>query len=289
MMTVRTGARPQLWSGSGVSGGRGRMMTGSTAWRRAALVAALWVAAACGVGTQAGPVDLLVTGGRVMDPESGRDAIANVAVRDGVIVAVGDEQPEAREVLDASGLVVAPGIRRPPRPRPGSGEPALPGPRRRDHRDGTGDRRLSRRRLVRRARGAGADQLRGDGEPPGCPPRGVRRGRDGAQRRGHLHPRARRRLPLRGGLRGGAAADRPPDAGGGSTRAPSASGSVSPTRRGRATRSSGACSRRRRSAGCRCSSTCGRPARSPAARPSPRSRRPSPTPPPPAPRCTSCT
>ena len=86
------------------------MMTGSTAWRRAALVAALWVAAACGVGTQAGPVDLLVTGGRVMDPESGLDAIANVAVRDGVIVAVGDEQPEAREVLDASGLVVAPGF-----------------------------------------------------------------------------------------------------------------------------------------------------------------------------------
>ena len=86
------------------------MTTGSTAWRRAALVAALWLAAACGVGTQPGPVDLLVTGGRVMDPESGLDAVASVAVRDGVIVSVGEERPEAREVLDATGLVVAPGF-----------------------------------------------------------------------------------------------------------------------------------------------------------------------------------
>ena len=88
-------------------------MTGIQAWRRAAPVAALWLAAAavpCGVGAQPGPVDLLVTGGRVMDPESGLDAVANVAVRDGTIVAVGDERPEAREVLDATGLVVAPGF-----------------------------------------------------------------------------------------------------------------------------------------------------------------------------------
>ena len=89
-------------------------MTGCTAWRRAgrraALVAAWWLAVACGGGGQAGPVDLLLTGGRVMDPETGLDAVAIVAVRDGSIVAVGDEQPEAREVIDASGLVVAPGF-----------------------------------------------------------------------------------------------------------------------------------------------------------------------------------
>ena len=100
-------------------------MTGCNSWRRRAgrwaALATAWclvaacgvgtgVVAACGAGTGAGPVDLLVTGGRVMDPESGLDAIANVAVRDGVIVAVGDERPEASEVLDASGLVVAPGF-----------------------------------------------------------------------------------------------------------------------------------------------------------------------------------
>ncbi len=74
------------------------------------VLAAAWCLAACGGGTQVEPVDLLLTGGRVMDPESGFDAPANVALRDAVIVAVGDDRPEAREVLDASGLVVAPGF-----------------------------------------------------------------------------------------------------------------------------------------------------------------------------------
>ena len=90
-------------------------MTGCTSWRRigrrVALAAAWCLAVACGGGgAGVGPVDLLVTGGRVMDPETGLDAVANVALRDGVIVAVGDDRPEAREVLDASGLVVAPGF-----------------------------------------------------------------------------------------------------------------------------------------------------------------------------------
>ncbi len=89
----------------------GRWAALAAAWCLAAAGGAgTGVLAACGSGAQPGPVDLLVTGGRVMDPESGLDAVANVAVRDGVIVAVGDERPEAREVLDATGLVVAPGF-----------------------------------------------------------------------------------------------------------------------------------------------------------------------------------
>jgi len=64
----------------------------------------------CGAVQDIGPVDLLITGARVMDPDSGLDAILNVAVRDGVIVAVTEDTPEAHEVLDASGLVVAPGF-----------------------------------------------------------------------------------------------------------------------------------------------------------------------------------
>ena len=77
-------------------------------WR---LVLVVWgvVAAACAT-PDAGQVDLLITGGRVMDPESGLDAVLNVAVRDGKIVAVDDQTPGAVEVLDASGLVVAPGF-----------------------------------------------------------------------------------------------------------------------------------------------------------------------------------
>ena len=66
--------------------------------------------AGCNTVQDIGPVDLLITGGRVMDPESGLDAILNVAVRDGVIVALTEDTPEAREVLDAGGLVVAPGF-----------------------------------------------------------------------------------------------------------------------------------------------------------------------------------
>ena len=87
----------------------GRWAALARAWRLVAACAAGFVVA-CGGGAQTGPVDLLVTGGRVMDPETGFDMMANVAVQDGVIVSVGEDRPEAREVLDASGLVVAPGF-----------------------------------------------------------------------------------------------------------------------------------------------------------------------------------
>ena len=70
----------------------------------------LLAAGACGAAQDTGPVDLLIAGGRVMDPASALDAILNVAVRDGVIVALTEDTPEAREVLDAGGLVVAPGF-----------------------------------------------------------------------------------------------------------------------------------------------------------------------------------
>ena len=64
----------------------------------------------CGTGFNPEPVDLLIVGGRVMDPESGLDAVRNVAIRDGAIVDVTEAAPSAAEVLDASGLVVAPGF-----------------------------------------------------------------------------------------------------------------------------------------------------------------------------------
>jgi dihydroorotase len=51
---------------------------------------------------------LLVKGGRVIDPASGRDAVGDVAVEDGRIVATLAGKPE--RVLDAKGLVVAPGL-----------------------------------------------------------------------------------------------------------------------------------------------------------------------------------
>lgn len=51
---------------------------------------------------------LLIRGGRVIDPASGRDEVADLWVRDGRIVS--GESLEADDVIDASGLVVCPGL-----------------------------------------------------------------------------------------------------------------------------------------------------------------------------------
>ena len=57
---------------------------------------------------------LLIRGGRVIDPASGMDAVADVLVSDGVVTAIGDvgeiDGAEGVERMDATGLVVAPGF-----------------------------------------------------------------------------------------------------------------------------------------------------------------------------------
>ena len=56
--------------------------------------------------------DLVVTGGRVLDPGSGIDRIADVAFADGKVAAVGDALPTgaARQRIDATGRIVVPGL-----------------------------------------------------------------------------------------------------------------------------------------------------------------------------------
>lgn len=54
--------------------------------------------------------DLIIAGGRVIDPETRHDRIADVAIADGRIVAVGTALGAARQTIDATGLVVAPGF-----------------------------------------------------------------------------------------------------------------------------------------------------------------------------------
>jgi N-acyl-D-aspartate/D-glutamate deacylase len=54
--------------------------------------------------------DLAITGGRVIDPASGLDAVRNVLVRGDRIVAITETPIEANRTIDASGLVVAPGF-----------------------------------------------------------------------------------------------------------------------------------------------------------------------------------
>ena len=54
--------------------------------------------------------DLVIAGGRVMDPESGLDAIRHVGVTDGTVRALSTTPLKGRATLDASGLVVSPGF-----------------------------------------------------------------------------------------------------------------------------------------------------------------------------------
>ena len=55
---------------------------------------------------------ILIQNGRVMDPASGRDELADIAIAAGRIIAIGKIAPDfhANRTIDASGLVVAPGL-----------------------------------------------------------------------------------------------------------------------------------------------------------------------------------
>ncbi len=63
-----------------------------------------------GAHADTSPLDLVISGGRVMDPESGLDAVRNVGIRDGKIVAITESNLEGKQRIDARGLVVAPGF-----------------------------------------------------------------------------------------------------------------------------------------------------------------------------------
>ena len=54
--------------------------------------------------------DIVISGGRVMDPESGLDAVRNVGIRDGKIVEISEKLLSGKQNIDAHGLVVAPGF-----------------------------------------------------------------------------------------------------------------------------------------------------------------------------------
>ena len=72
--------------------------------------------AACGSDPAAsssaaeGPFDLVIAGGRVVDPESGLDDVRDVGIRDGRVAAVAEGGLVGSQVLEAAGLVVAPGF-----------------------------------------------------------------------------------------------------------------------------------------------------------------------------------
>jgi dihydroorotase len=77
---------------------------------RAASALALLAMVAFAVPATAQTYDLVLQGGRVMDPESGLDAIRNIGIRDGQIATISENELTGREVVNVSGLVVAPGF-----------------------------------------------------------------------------------------------------------------------------------------------------------------------------------
>jgi adenine deaminase len=54
--------------------------------------------------------DLVINNGRVMDPETMYDAVANVGVKDGRIAVITKKEITGKESIDATGHVVAPGF-----------------------------------------------------------------------------------------------------------------------------------------------------------------------------------
>ena len=65
---------------------------------------------AAGSQVVASGYDMVIANGRVMDPETGLDAVRNVGITAGKIRAVSVEPLKGKTVLDAKGLVVAPGF-----------------------------------------------------------------------------------------------------------------------------------------------------------------------------------
>lgn len=56
------------------------------------------------------PYDLVLAGGRAMDPETGLDAIRDIGISGGRIAAISESPLAGRERIDVKGLVVAPGF-----------------------------------------------------------------------------------------------------------------------------------------------------------------------------------
>ena len=54
--------------------------------------------------------DTVIEGGRVMDPETNYDAVANIGIRQGKITRISTSRLKGNRRIDAKGLVVSPGF-----------------------------------------------------------------------------------------------------------------------------------------------------------------------------------
>lgn len=68
------------------------------------------ILSACQAATPADGYDVVILNGRVMDPETGFDAVTNVGIVDGIITAITDGAISGAESIDATGQVVSAGF-----------------------------------------------------------------------------------------------------------------------------------------------------------------------------------
>jgi N-acyl-D-glutamate deacylase len=76
-----------------------------------ALGTAIVLSAACQSGSAPDDgYDVVILNGRVMDPETNFDAVRNVGIRDGTVVAITEAEITGAETIDATGHVVTAGF-----------------------------------------------------------------------------------------------------------------------------------------------------------------------------------
>ena len=77
-------------------------------------MSALWLGIVSAFAEPISPMalscDIVLANGRVIDPETKLDAVRSVGIKDGKIVAVSSETLRGQTVLDAAGLIIAPGF-----------------------------------------------------------------------------------------------------------------------------------------------------------------------------------
>ena len=74
------------------------------------LILGILIIASSGLPLSAQTYDLVIDNGRVMDPETMYNSVANVGIKDGRIAVITKDKIKGNETIDAKGLVVAPGF-----------------------------------------------------------------------------------------------------------------------------------------------------------------------------------
>ena len=154
------------------------VLLGTMRFTNICIVAAALTLAAC--ATQP-PVtyDLVIANGRVMDPESGLDAVRHVGIRGGKIEAVSATPLAGTRVIDATEPRRRARLHRPARARPAGGVVPDDGARRRHLGVRARGRHRRRRGVVPGARGRADRQLRRVDRPHPGAHEGARRSRHG--------------------------------------------------------------------------------------------------------------